>query len=185
MHPAEQINKRHRGIRSRYIPRLDVRPRRGRHDRENKPHQPHAPQQQLSSPDAGRQERKRKRARKAEHLARRCDERGVERLGDAGGLEHAAEVVRHQPVARPLLAHAAPDQDQRAPAVAAGREESFPRGSLAGELELDGLSHFFILVAHDVVIRIAGAVVLDENLEGARFLAFSDKPARRSGDRGG
>lgn len=172
MNTAIQIDERDRSVRSRRTVRRLIRACRRSDDRKHKPHKPHTPKQQRSPADTTRQKRESKGASEAEHLARSRDQRRVELLRDAGRFEHAAEIIRDKAVAGPLLAHAAPDQDEGAPAVAAGVEERFPRGLLAGDLELDRGANLLELVPDDGVIGVAFAVVLDEDVEG--FFLFAD-----------
>lgn len=178
MHTAIEIDKGHRGIPSSPAASLYISPRGGRNDRKHKPHQRHTPQHQRAPANASRQEGKGQRAGEAEHLAGRGDEGRVDRPGDAGRLEHAREVVRDEAVAGPLLADAAPDEDQGPPPVPTCGEEGLPRRLLGGDLQFYGLPDLFELVPDDLVVLVAGGVVLDQDCSCLVFLAGADQPPR-------
>lgn len=88
------------------------------------------------------------------------------------------EIIRDEAIAAPLLANAAPDDDEGAPTVARGREQGLEveRVLVLRDLGLDGVADLGVLVLHNGIVDIAGAVILCEDVKRRLFLAPAAEP---------
>eukprot|EP00753_Platysulcus_tardus_P022222 PLAT9429.2.p2 GENE.PLAT9429.2~~PLAT9429.2.p2 ORF type:complete len:186 (-),score=4.42 PLAT9429.2:655-1212(-) len=155
-------------------------------NRLHRPEQQHparARQEEHAAPRTVDHEARAARPEQVPDLQDPVDEELRRRVRDADRVEDLVEVVRDEPVARPLREESDRDDDTHALPVAGRREEGLPADVGGdGAVELDCRADLFVFVLDKRVLVIAVGVVVGERLQGLGIFSFAHEPTRRLGD---